>query len=146
MLKTEVSRNRVTGTDLLRIKTNEYFTEYPKETFFVVVGTISGRFDDLLYHVSEELSIPNNNLKFVRYFPLSANAQSIVNEAVIPGCIGIVVFGMNNKKKQALEPLLERSGINGEYVIFDDTSKVIKRASLVNHLRKLLELFFSNDE
>ena len=129
--------------EALKSRTFKHFSTFPS-TFFVVVGKVSGKWEDVATDVCEELNIPFRSSTIRRFYE-TEDVENIVSHAAIPDCIGIVAFGMSPKRAQNLHEWLVKAKIDGDYAIFDNQSKLIKRASLVGHLRKFLQFVFSED-
>lgn len=115
--------------------------------WLIVVGKPKGSWDKISAEVADSLGVLRGQQPGIKFFAggQRLDVLEVASQASIPGCIGVVAFGLTKKQQSELTEALARQKVDSSDFVIMTGHRHIQSAELERYLRKILENFFEEE-
>lgn len=115
--------------------------------WLIVVGNPKGLWDNISAEVADSLGVLKGQQPGIKFFAggQRLDVLEVASQASIPGCIGVVSFGLTKKQQSELAEALARQKVDSSDFVIMAGHRYIQSEELEQYLRQILENFFEEE-
>lgn len=115
--------------------------------WLIVVGEPKGPWDEISTEVANSLGVLKGQQPGIKFFAggQGLDVLEVASQASIPGCIGVVAFGLTKRQKKELAQALTKAKVDSSDFVVITGHRYIQSEELERCLRQILENFFEEE-